>query len=79
MASFDRINPGDVLYDVHREQAGNTMMRRTGCWEVRVISVNRAKRTAECSWNGNPARTWYEWSLKKLRRSKPASKPSKLF
>ncbi len=39
MASFDRIKPGDVLYDVHRTKMGNTTMSRLDCWEVRVVSV----------------------------------------
>lgn len=74
MASFDRIKPGDVLYDVHREKMGNTTMSRLGCWEVRVISVDQEKRTAECSWNGNRPRTYYEANINRLRRSKPQRK-----
>lgn len=74
MASLDRINPGDVLYDVHREKMGNTTMSRTGCWEVRVISVDREKRTALCSWNSNRPTTYTEYRLKRLRRSRPGEK-----
>lgn len=74
MASFDRINHGDVLYDVHRVKVGNTTMSRLGCWEVRVISVDRDKRTAMCSWNSNAPRLYTERALAKLRRSRPKEK-----
>ena len=72
MAAFDRIKPGDVLYDARRVQMGNTTMRRLACWKVLVISVDREKRTADCSWNSNPVRTYREAWLGKLRRSRPA-------
>lgn len=40
MASLDHIKPGDVLYDSHRERAGNTTMTRMGTWRVHVLAVN---------------------------------------
>jgi hypothetical protein len=76
MAAFDKIKPGDVLYDVHRQRMGNTTMARLGCWSVRVIEVNREERTALCSWNGNPPSTYREHSIKRLRRSKPKPTPA---
>ena len=74
MASFDRIKPGDILYDCHKEKMGNTTLSRMGCWSVRVIEVDPEKRRALCSWNTNPAKWWTERSLAKLRRSKPEAK-----
>jgi len=71
VASFDRIKPGDVLYDVHRQRMGNTTMSRLACFTVEVVSVDRVGRTAECRWNSNPPRTYFEHSIKRLRRSKP--------
>jgi len=41
-----------------------------GCWQVEVLSINHDRRTAQCSWNGNPARTYYEHHFKALRRTK---------
>jgi hypothetical protein len=60
---FEKIEPGMVLLDIHR---GNTTMREWCLWKVRVISVDRAKRNAVVSWNGNPAQTWDARSLTKL-------------
>jgi hypothetical protein len=74
MASFDRIKVGDVLYDVHSVQAGNTTMRRMGCWKVYVKSIDLTKRTAMCSWNGNPPRVYSERDIRRLRRSPPKAK-----
>jgi hypothetical protein len=66
---FETVKAGDVLYDYHSEQAGNTTMRRWGNWTVRVIEVNYEKRTALVSWNGNPPRKYYERQICRLRRS----------
>lgn len=68
---FERIKPGMVLYDLHRERAGNTMMHRWGVWEVRVISVDVEGRTAEASWNGNRPQTYTEKELRELRVERP--------
>jgi hypothetical protein len=74
MASFDRIKPGDILWDVHREKMGNTTMSRQGCWRVEVVSVDREKRTAVVRWNSNPQQIYSEYSLGRLRRSRPGAK-----
>lgn len=71
MATLSKLRPGDILYDVHSERAGNTTMRRQGEWTVRVIEVHDDH--AMCSWNGNPATKYRERDLKKLR-VKPAAK-----
>lgn len=76
MASFDRIKPGDTLYDCHRTKMGNTTMSRMGCWEVKVIEVDTENRRALCSWNTNKPEWWYERRLSKLRRTPIESKPS---
>lgn len=47
---------GQVLYDVHSERAGNTTMRREGCWECYVRAIDPDGKWVEISWNGNPAR-----------------------
>ncbi len=63
---FDKIKPGMTVYDRHKERMGNTTMRSIGEWPCRVISVDAEKRTAEVSWNGNPARTWYEQDFRNV-------------
>lgn len=67
---FEKIEPGMILFDIHSEPAGNTTMRRLGCWEVRVVSVNKEKREALVRWNGNPATVWSARRLSKLYREK---------
>jgi hypothetical protein len=63
---FEKIKPGMVLYDRHRERMGNTTMSSIGEWRVRILSVDAEKRTAVVSWNGNRETTYYERSLTKL-------------
>ena len=63
---FEKIEPGMVLLDIHREKMGNTTMSAWGLWKVKVISVDRAKRIAVVSWNSNPAQTWDARRLERL-------------
>lgn len=72
MVAFATIKPGDVLYDVHRTKMGNTTRSRLGCWPVKVVEIDIEKRSAMCSWNGNPPTRYYERQLDRLRRSRPA-------
>lgn len=68
---FEKIEPGMVLYDVHSYTMGNTRIRSLGTWTVRVVSVDRERRLAVVSWNGNPPQTWYERNLRKLKAVRP--------
>lgn len=63
---FEKIKSGMMLYDRHRERAGNTTMRRLGEWTVQIVSLNAEQRSAQASWNGNPATTWFAHDLEKL-------------
>jgi len=72
--SFDKIEPGMELLDIHNYKVGNTTMRRLGLWKVRVISVDKEARTAMCSWNSNPPRLYRERDFKRLY-----SKPTKAY
>jgi len=63
---FEKIEPGMILLDIHREKMGNTTMSAWGLWKVKVISVDRAKRIAVVSWNSNPAQTWDARRLERL-------------
>lgn len=68
---FESIKANDVLYDVRRTKMGNTTMTRLSCWEVKIVSVDPAKRTAVVRWNWNQPEMWHAHQLAKLRRSPP--------
>jgi len=68
---FEKIASGMVLLDIHRERMGNTTMTEWGLWKVRVISVDRGKRTAVVSWNWNPPQTWDARRLARLYTKPP--------
>lgn len=67
---FEKIEPGMVLLDIHRQTMGNTTMREWGCWRVYVVSVDKKKRTADVHWNVkfNPLQTWPARRLERLYR-----------
>lgn len=67
---FETIKAGDVLWDNHRERAGNTTMRQWGNWQVTIIEINHAEGWAKASWNGNPPQRWHRRQLERLRRTK---------
>lgn len=66
MVAFNKVYEGQILFDRHKYQQGNTLNHVVGEWRVKVIKVENEKRGALCSWNNNPP-TWYsETRLKKL-------------
>lgn len=71
---FEKIEPDMELLDIHRERMGNTLMSEWGLWKVKVISVDRAARTAVVAWNHNRPETW---SAKRLERL--YTKPTKAY
>lgn len=68
---FEKIEPGMKLLDVHRTRMGNSTMSEWGLWYVKVISVDREKRTAVVSWNGNRPETWSASRLSGLYTKEP--------
>lgn len=73
--SFDRVLPGDVLYDVRRRKMGNTTMSETVSYTVKIIETDTVKDCAFASWNSNPPKWMGRRQIEKLRRSphKPKS------
>lgn len=69
MAKLEKLKPGDVLYDVHSRQMGNTTLRTIGVWQVKVIEVH--ENHALVSWNTNPPQKWYRRQIEKLKTKKP--------
>ncbi len=68
---FEKIEPGMELLDIHRYQMGNTTVREWGKWPVKIKSVDKEKRCAVVSWNGNPDERWYARDLQKLYAKEP--------
>lgn len=65
---FGKIKEGDVLYDRHTYQMGNTTIRSIGEWEVKILRILRELRTpgAIVSWNGNSEEFYTRQRLEKL-------------
>jgi hypothetical protein len=75
MAALSRIVEGQTLFTVTREKMGNTTITRNAVHAVRVISVDREARKVVASWNGNPARTFYEAQFSKWKVKRPVADP----
>lgn len=54
---IESLQVGQVLYSVERHCAGNTRLKTTSVFIVRIVAVRDGY--IEASWNGNPARRYY--------------------
>lgn len=70
MVAYSAIKEGDILWDCRKTRQGNTTMRSMSCWQVKIISLDPARRTAVVSWNTNAPRLYSERALKALRRTR---------
>ena len=67
MAQLEKLTPGQILWDVKKHRTGNTMVRTTSLYKVKVLEVHEDHIIA--SWNGNAPRKWRD--VKHLRTKKP--------
>lgn len=67
--SFDRVLPGDVLYDARRRKMGNTTMSETVSYVVKIIETDTVKDCALASWNSNAPKWMNRRQIERLRRS----------
>lgn len=74
MASINRLKPGQIVYEVRRSKCGNTTVSRGNLYELKIIKVNLDENYVIASWNGNPAQTYRERSIKKWKVKKPKPK-----
>lgn len=70
MVQITSLKPGDIVWDVRKERAGNTTMRRTAIRKVQIVEVHAEHVIA--SWNGNPARKFFAATVRGWKRNKPA-------
>lgn len=66
---FDRLKPGEIVFDRHRQKMGNTTMSRMGEWMVKIIEIDHGNRTALVRWNGNSPTTWTKRQLERCFRT----------
>ena len=68
---FDKLEEGMTLWSLSKHRMGNTTIKTMAVHKVKVISIDRDKRRAMCSWNGNPARLYFERDIEKLKANEP--------
>lgn len=69
MVALRTLKPGDVVFDTARTKMGNTTMSTLSCWRVRIVEVHPDHVVA--SWNGNPAKAYRAWAIKRWTRTPP--------
>lgn len=72
---LEKLQPGQIVFDVHSYRMGNTTMRTMGCWSVRIVAVDLERGTVRASWNHNDITTYYQRSWSKWREKKPLMMP----
>jgi len=67
------LKTGAVLYDCHKERAGNTTMSVMRVWKIQVLEVNLEEGKALISWNGNSPvwKTEQYFQDARIRRTPP--------
>jgi len=76
---IEKLIPGMIVYDCHKEKAGNTSIKTWGVWKICIISVDIETGTVVAKWNNNPARVYGESSWKKWLLEEPLLVSSGFF
>lgn len=63
------LQPGMIVYDCHKYRMDNARMTTWGLRTVRIAEVHADHVVA--SWNGNPAKAFYERSIKAWTKNPP--------
>jgi len=71
MAQIKNLKAGKVIWDKHKERAGNTTMWRWGVWPVYVKEVDPNFEFIIASWNGNKERKMFQRQVDKFRVKEP--------
>ena len=74
MASINRLEVGQVLWQIKRVKCGNTTASRGALYPVTVVEIADDRLSIMASWNGNPPRRYFVHDVKKLRVNKPKPK-----
>lgn len=71
MATIRKLKVGQIVYDKHQYKAGNTKMKRWGVYPVVIKEIDPDFRWVIATWNGNPARKYFESSVKQWKVKEP--------
>ena len=75
MATIPNLKVGQILYELRTVKMGNTRMKRTACFEVRVMEIAPDDLSIMASWNGNlPPQRYSARKVSPLRVNKPEPK-----
>lgn len=70
MIKIEKLQPGMIVYDLHKHKMGNTVVMTWSVWKVEIIEVDVPNLKVVASWNGNPPQNYYGSSFK-WRKNKP--------
>jgi hypothetical protein len=73
MATLKNLKPDQILYQVRKEKAGHTTMKRQVLATIRIVSVDLENEVVVAKYNGRE-RKYRDWQLKPWRVKEPQVK-----
>lgn len=71
MANIKKLQPGQVVWEIRRHRAGNTMVRTQPLYSLNIVEVDLADGRVFASWNSNPPKWYRERDIKSWQAEKP--------
>ena len=71
--TFDKLQPGTIVYDVMKHRMGNTMCKTVSVYEVEIISRCEQDQTVLAKWNNNQTQRYWPHTWKKWRVKRPVT------
>lgn len=68
---IEKLKPGQIVWSLWRHQMGNTTLRTTSLYAVRILEVHAEEGWALVSWNGNKPERYRRNLIESLREKKP--------
>jgi hypothetical protein len=76
---IEKLTPGQIVYDVRRQNMGNTTISTVAVFSVEIVSVDAEEGVVVASWNSNPPQRFYRQTWSKWRAKKPVTVPTGFF
>jgi len=68
---IEKLQVGQTVYNLERRGMGNTTLRTTGCFSIKITEIDPARQWVKASWNFNSPQKFYQRSVSKWREKKP--------
>ena len=66
-----KLQPGQVVYSVERHGLGNTTLKTSCVYKIKILEIDPDNQWVLASWNGNSPSKFYENAVGKWRENQP--------